>query len=108
MLSKRRVMKWKIYLDRSKGYIGTIQLLLIGGVFVNTLPGCAGLWIRSHSAIAYPILFVVSLLITFLIGWVDQSMGLREEELKNMFLNDPLHAEMLEILRIHSLKAGKL
>ena len=99
MLSKRRLIKWKIYLDRSKGYVGTIQLLLTGVIFLNTLPGTVGAFFKEHALIMIPLGFALALVITLLIGWLDTVMGLREEELRNTFRADPVHMEMLEILK---------
>lgn len=99
MLSYRRLMKWKIYLDRSKGYVGTVNMLLMGIVVLNTLPGGAGEYLREHYLVAYPGVFFLTSLITIIIGVVDDRLGLRKEELKNMFKADPLHVEMFKMLK---------
>jgi len=99
MVSKARIAKWKIYLCRSKEFGGLVQFLLMGAIYFNTDPGVMGLWFRSNQAIALPGLVVVMFVAAFVVGWLDTALGFRAEEQKNMSLNDPVHKEMLDILR---------
>ncbi len=109
-LNKRSVIRWKVYIDRSRMYIGYIQFFLIGFVFLKSFENqnindllFRYLWISIPASI---ILFI---LLSLLLGYMDSKLGLRQEEQRNLSYSNPVMMEMLKTIRelkaeVHGLK----
>jgi hypothetical protein len=109
-LNKRSVIRWKVYIDRSRMYIGYIQFFLIGFVFLKSFDNqnindllFRYLWISIPASI---ILFI---LLSLLLGYMDSKLGLRQEEQRNLSYSNPVMMEMLKTIRelkaeVHGLK----
>jgi hypothetical protein len=109
-LNKRSVIRWKVYIDRSRMYIGYIQFFLIGFVFLKSFDNqnindllFRYLWISIPASI---ILFI---LLSLLLGYMDSKLGLRQEEQRNLSYSNPVMMEMLNTIRelkaeVHGLK----
>ena len=98
MMSKRRIVKWKLYLERSRGYIGLLQLLLTGAIFLNTLPGGIGDYCRNNQHITFPASIVSGFILCFLVGYLDRAAGLWQEEMGAQTKNNPALMEILKRL----------
>jgi hypothetical protein len=98
-LNKRTFIRWKIYFDRSRMYIGYIQFFLIGYVFLKDFKGgnLGGL-IFKYAIISIPVLLILFIFFSLLIGYVDSKLGFREEELRNLSKSNPMMVEMLDSL----------
>lgn len=94
---KRSLIRWKIYIDRARMYIGYAQFIMIGFVFLKAFEDTGfGQLIFNNLWISAPILFVLFIIVSLLIGRIDNLLGLREEELRNSAVSNPVTREILE------------
>jgi hypothetical protein len=99
-LNKRSLIRWKIYIDRSRMYIGYIQFFLIGVVFLQPFKDKAwGELIFSNAIISIPVAIVLFVVLSLILGWLDTKLGLREEELRNLSKSNPIMMEMLQQIK---------
>lgn len=97
---KRTLIRWKIYIDRARMYIGYIQFLMIGFVFLEVFRDTAfGDLIFNHLLISVPLLFIVFIVVSLFIGRLDTRYGLREEELRNSAVANPVMRDILSNLK---------
>ena len=88
ILNKRTLIRWKVYFDRSRMYIGYIQFFLIGIVFLQSFKDKPwGEMIFKYALISVPIALVLFILVSLILGYLDSKLGFREEELRNLWLN---------------------
>ena len=99
-LNKKTLIRWKVYFDRSRMYIGYIQFFLIGIVFLQSFKDDAwGELIFTYALISIPVGLVLFIVLSLLLGYFDSKLGFREEELRNLSKSNPVMMEMLEQLR---------
>lgn len=90
-LNKATLIRWKVYIDRARMYIGYIQFFMIGVVFMEAFRDRpVGQLIFQYIYISIPILFVLFLAGSVVIGYLDSRFGLREEELRNLSSSNPV------------------
>jgi hypothetical protein len=100
LFNKRSLIRWKVYFDRSRMYIGYLQFFLIGVVFIQSFKDQPwGDLIFKYALISIPILFVLFIFVSLLIGYVDSKFGFREEELRNLSKSNPVMMEILESVK---------
>ncbi len=100
---KRTLIRWKVYIDRARMYIGYIQFLMIGMVFFEAYRDTyIGELIFSNLLISLPILFALFIVLSLLVGRLDTVFGLREEELRNSSSSNPVMREIQSSL--HEIK----
>lgn len=98
-VNKRSLIRWKIYFDRSRMYIGYIQFFLIGIVFLQSFKDQSwGEFIFRYAIIAIPIVLILFVFLSLLLGYLDTKLGFREEELRNLSKSNPVMVEMLDSL----------
>ena len=99
-LNKRSLIRWKVYFDRSRMYIGYIQFFLIGVVFLTDFKDEPwGAWIFKYAIVSIPVAFLVFMLLSLVLGYFDSKLGLREEEQRNLSKSNPVMMEMLDQLK---------
>jgi hypothetical protein len=99
-LNKRTFIRWKIYFDRSRMYIGYIQFFLIAYVFLKDFKGgYLGGLIFKYAIISIPISLILFVFLSLLLGYMDTKLGFREEELRNLSKSNPMMVEMLDSLK---------
>ena len=91
------IMFFKIYIDRSKGYMNVFYALFMGIAALNTTLDKEGLqdtWLISimndNLFITYIIFFAVGICVLLGIGFLDTSLGARSEEMRNNSLHNPV------------------
>lgn len=90
-LNKQTLIRWKVYIDRSKMYIGYIQFLLIIFVFINSLDSNpVSEFIAQQPFVAIPLILVVFVTCSLVLGYLDSKLGLREEEIRNHARSNPV------------------
>ena len=85
----------KVYIDRARMYVGYINFLMIGFVFLHTFENEKEKWgqvIFENYFYTYPLIIVSTLLIFLFIG-------LRREELENISNANPVVRELLDSIR---------
>ncbi|MEL6560665.1 MAG: hypothetical protein AAFQ94_20905 [Bacteroidota bacterium] len=94
--NKRTLIRWKVYIDRARMYIGYAQFLMILFVLLEAYKSTAvGELIFNNLFVSMPILFVVFIILSLIIGRIDTILGLREEELRNASTSNPVMRELL-------------
>ena len=99
-VDKRAIIRWKIYVDRAKMYIGYINLVMMVVVFVNSIKDNKyGKILADNYVIAIPILIVLFIFLSMVLGFIDSRLGIRKEELRNLSMANPVQKEILDTLR---------
>ena len=94
------MIRWKVYFDRSRMYIGYIQFFLIGIVFLQSFKDKSwGEFIFRNAIFAIPIALVLFVLLSLILGWLDTRLGFRQEELRNLSNSNPVMMEILDELK---------
>ena len=99
-INKRTLVRWKVYFDRSRMYIGYVQFFLVGIVFLNSFKDEA--WdniIFKYSIVSIPVAFFLFVIISLMLGYFDSKLGLREEEQRNLSKSNPVMMEVLDQLK---------
>ena len=85
-----RVVKWKVYIDRSRGYLGYMNFIMILFVFLESYKETAfGVWFYAHSLWTIPLAILLFVAIALIWGYIDvwyirpheQVLGSRTNEL---------------------------
>ena len=99
-LDKKKMIRWKVYFDRSRMYIGYIQFFLIIFVFIKSLGNNSFFdYLFKHSLITLPVMLLLFLLLSLVIGYIDSRLGLREEELRNFSRSNPVLMDIQKSLK---------
>jgi predicted Na+-dependent transporter len=99
-LDKRTLIRWKIYVDRARMYASYIQFFMLIVVFINTLgDNTYGKYLVRYSFISIPVLLVVFIGLSLVLGYIDSRLGIRREEQRNISTSNPVQMEILQILR---------
>ena len=94
--NKKTLIRWKVYIDRARMYIGYVQFFMIGFVFLDAYKETSiGVLIFENILISVPIMFLIFIILSLLVGRLDTLMGLREEELRNSSTSNPVMREIL-------------
>ncbi len=89
--NKRTLIRWKVYIDRSKMYIGYIQFLLVIFVFINSLENNpVSQFVVKNPLVAVPLILALFLVCSLLLGYLDSKLGFREEEIRNHAHSNPV------------------
>ncbi|MCU4166031.1 hypothetical protein [Carboxylicivirga caseinilyticus] len=94
--NKKTLIRWKIYIDRARMYIGYIQFFMIGFVFLESFKNKKlQELIFDNIFLSIPVLFVLFIILSLIIGRIDTILGLREEELRNSTQSNPVMRDIL-------------
>ena len=96
---RKKLVNWKIYIDRAKMYINYINFVMIIFLFVDSLKDYEFTQAlipnsRTGILILVPVLFLVSLFL----GYLDTRLGIRSEEAKQNSLKNPVMNEIVQRL----------
>ena len=98
-LTRKSVVRWKIYLDRARMYIGYISFVMIAFVFLNSFQNQE---IRSildeNKLLVYPLIMVLFIIVSLVLGRLDTKLGMRKEEMGNQASENPVTMEMVKSL----------
>ncbi|WP_258102531.1 hypothetical protein [Marinoscillum sp. MHG1-6] len=94
--NKKSLIRWKVYIDRARMYIGYAQFLMIVFVLLEAYKDTSvGQLIFENLIVSAPILFIIFIGLSLIIGRLDTVFGLREEELRNSSSSNPVMRELL-------------
>lgn len=94
---RKTLIRWKIYIDRARMYVGYIQFLMIAFVLLEAYKDSnLGQLIFNNMLISVPIIFILFILLSLIVGRIDTILGLREEELRNSSTSNPVMREILK------------
>ena len=98
-INKQRLIRWKVYLDRSKMYIGYVQFFLIVLVFIQSMgSNPISDFVKKHLVISIPVILALFVFLSLVVGYIDSKLGLREEEIRNHSQSNPILKEIKESL----------
>jgi hypothetical protein len=99
-VNQRSVVRWKIYLDRARMYIGYINFVMIAFVFLNSFQSESIREILdSNKWLVYPSIMILFVVVSLFLGRMDTKLGMRKEELRNHASENPVTMEILELVR---------
>lgn len=99
-LNKRTIIRWKIYIDRARMYIGYISFIMIAFMFLNDFKDQSiRNFLDENKLITYPLMMVVFVLFSLVLGRLDTKLGLRKEEMRNAATENPVTMEILAHLK---------
>jgi hypothetical protein len=100
VFNKRSLIRWKIYIDRSRMYIGYIQFFLIAIVFLEKYQDTTwGKTIFDYALFSIPVAVILFIILSLILGYLDSKLGFRQEEQRNMSYSNPFMVEMLNELK---------
>lgn len=88
----KRLSRFKIYTDRSRWYMVYFQMLLLAGIWLNTLGIDLDWW---H----YPIILIVCACLFITVGYLDVKIGLLKYEQEKYGQENPVLQEILKEIR---------
>ena len=95
--NRKTLIRWKIYIDRAKKYVGYIQFLMIAFVLLEAYKeSFLGNLIFETMIIAIPIIFLIFIILALIVGRIDTLLGLRQEELRNSSTSNPVMRNILK------------
>jgi hypothetical protein len=98
--NKKTLIRWKIYIDRAKMYIGYVQFLMIAFVFLKSYKESSfGHLIFDNLLISVPIIIGLFVILLLVVGRIDTLLGFREEEMRNSAQTNPVTREILQNLK---------
>ena len=90
-MNKQKLIRWKVYLDRSRMYIGYVQFFLIIIISIKSFKSnFISEFIESNIVISIILLLVLFVSFSLVLGYIDSKLGLREEEIKNHSKSNPV------------------
>ena len=99
-VNQKSVVRWKIYIDRARMYIGYISFIMIAFVFLNSFKSeYIREFLDENKLIIYPAIMILFVVISLFLGRLDTKLGMRKEELRNMANENPVTMEILESLK---------
>lgn len=99
-VDKKALIRWKVYLDRSKMYIGYINLFMMVTIFLGAIKNTmVGKFLIANVYIAIPVLIILFIFFALILGYWDSRLGIRSEEMRNLSLQNPVQMEMLQTMR---------
>lgn len=99
-VDKKALIRWKVYLDRSKMYIGYINLFMMVTIFLGAIKNTeVGRFLIANVYFAIPVLVIVFIVFALILGYWDTKLGIRSEELRNLASQNPIQMEMLNSIR---------
>ncbi len=99
-VNKRAIVRWKIYLDRARMYLSYINFVMIAFVFLNAIKDQRVRDILDENKLlVYPIVMVLFIIVSLILGRLDTYLGMRREEMRNHATENPVTFEILTTLR---------
>lgn len=111
--NRETLIRWKIYIDRAKMYVGYVQFLMIAFVLLDAYKeSYLGKLIFENMMVSVPIIFLIFIILSLVLGRIDTLLGLREEELRNSTNSNPVMRDILRTMNeikeeLEKLKADK-
>ena len=108
-LNQKSVVRWKIYIDRARMYIGYISFIMIVFVFLNSFKDEEiRQLLDENKLLVYPLIMVLFMIISLILGRLDTKLGMRKEEMRNIATENPVTMEILKTLKEIQLNQEKL
>lgn len=94
--TKEKLITLKIYFDRARMYLGYINFFILNLVLVNSIDNpILSEFISNHKWILFPALLILYIVLLLFIGYLDTRLGLRQEELRNNAVVNPIMQDLM-------------
>ena len=98
--SKKMLVAFKIYFDRARMYLGYINFFILNLVLINSFDNATiSNFIGDHKYMVIPLMFIIYLVLLIFIGYLDTKLGLRQEEMRNNALVNPVLQDLLRTVK---------
>ncbi|AHW59543.1 hypothetical protein SAMN05444285_103127 [Draconibacterium orientale] len=98
--NRRTFIRWKIYVDRARMYIGYISFVMIAFMFLNDFKDeTIRTFLDENKLITYPVMMVLFMVFSLILGRLDTKLGLRKEEMRNAASENPVTMEILQNIK---------
>lgn len=98
-MNRKTFVRWKIYIDRARMYIGYISFIMIAFMFLNDFENeNIRHFLDENKIITYPVVMVLFMIFSLVLGRLDTKLGLRREEMRNASTENPVMMEILDKL----------
>lgn len=99
-VNQKSIVRWKIYIDRARMYIGYISFIMIVFVFLNSFQDDnIRHLLDDNKLIVYPSVLILFVIISLFLGRLDTKLGMRKEEMRNHASENPVIMEILHSLQ---------
>ena len=91
-MNRKTFVRWKIY-------IGYISFIMIAFMFLNDFENeNIRHFLDENKIITYPVVMVLFMVFSLVLGRLDTKLGLRREEMRNASTENPVMMEILDKL----------
>ncbi|MCG6190729.1 hypothetical protein [Maribellus maritimus] len=98
-MNRRTFVRWKIYIDRARMYIGYISFVMIAFMFLNDFENeSVRHFLDENKFVTYPVIMILFMFFSLVLGRLDTKLGLRKEEMRNASTENPVMMEILNKL----------
>ncbi|MCB0836591.1 MAG: hypothetical protein KDD99_08035 [Bacteroidetes bacterium] len=95
-MNKKTLVRWKIYLDRARMYLQYINFGMIAFVFLDEINDVrVREMLDENRLLFYPLVMILFMFISLILGYLDTRLGLRKEEMRNNATENPIMMEVL-------------
>jgi hypothetical protein len=95
-INKKAFVRWKIYIDRARMYIGYISFVMIAFMFLNDFENeSIRTFLDENKFITYPVVMILFVAFSLILGRLDTKFGVRKEEMRNASAENPVLMEIL-------------
>lgn len=91
-----RIVRLKVYMDRSRMYSGYVQFFMMGFLFFNSFKSPLTPIFIQHPLISGLAGFLLFVLGSMFLGWLDLKLGFFQEEAKRHSSLNPIYTEILQ------------
>jgi preprotein translocase subunit SecG len=99
-LNRKTFIRWKIYIDRARMYIGYVQFFMIGLVLFESVKDQEiGKIFYQYLYLSIPILFLIFIAFSLVLGYLDTRLGFKEEEQRNLSYSNPIMMDILKSVK---------
>jgi len=94
--AKEKLITFKIYFDRARMYLGYINFFILNLVLINSIDNpMLSEFIADNKWILLPALLILYVVLLLFIGYLDTKLGLRQEELRNNAVVNPIMQDLM-------------
>ena len=99
-MNRRTFVRWKIYIDRARMYVGYISFVMIAFMFLNDFENeNIRHLLDENKLITYPVVMILFVVFSLILGRLDTKLGLRREEMRNASSENPVMMEIMKKLQ---------
>jgi hypothetical protein len=95
-INKKNIVRWKVYFDRARVYVSSIQFMLIGIVFIKSIGGKLSDLFFRYALVTVPVFIIIFICFAVIVGYLDLKLGIRSEEFRNLSESNPVLTDILK------------